>query len=196
MKLTKILLEYPGAFTPRPKEEWDKNQEEIKKRKEEEDKKRDPNYIIEQYIENGSVGGLEINGDYHDVEMLTSLPDNFTVRGDFVLSGCWHLAGLPKNLTVEGSFYMFDCWIKYLPDDLKVQFNIICYRCPLVDLPDNFTVEYQLELLHTKVSEIPYNLTIGTNLIIDHTPLIENYTAQEIKKMIEDRGGTVGEIWF
>lgn len=40
MKLTKLVLEYPGALTPRPKDEWDKNQDDFKERQ----KKR---YVIE-----------------------------------------------------------------------------------------------------------------------------------------------------
>ena len=195
MKLTKLLLEYPGAFTPRPKEEWDKNQEEIEKRREEERRKREPKYIIEQYIENGSVGDLEINGKFHNAVNLFTLPDNLTVNGNLTLIGCRNLIELPKNLTVEGSFFLQEGRIKYLPDDIKIRDSFVCYECPLEYIPDNFSIEGTLELVYTRVNEIPYNLKIGKDFNIDFAPLMEKYRGSEIEKIVKDRGGQiVGEV--
>ena len=61
----------------------------------------------------------------------------------------------------------------------------------ITSLPDNFKVGGSLILSDTKITSLPDNLEVGENLNLINTPLSEKYTKEEIKKMIEDKGGYV-----
>ena len=205
MKLTKILLEYPGAFTPRPEDEWEKNQEDMKER-------GDPAQKIEQYIENGSVGDLDLSTNSGTISsLLTSLPDNLTVNGNLLLHGCEDLTYLPKNLYVKGSLDISFTKVNKLPYDINIGENISAEYSALKELPDNFTVNGGLNITATPIKQLPKNLKVQYNLFIDdtmvsdipynleannflcsETPLANKYTEEEIFNMIVDRGGFRG----
>jgi hypothetical protein len=51
--------------------------------------------------------------------------------------------------------------------------------------------------MSTKITSLPNNLTVGGYLYLYYTPLAEKYTKEEIKRMIEDKGGKVrGDIYL
>lgn len=60
----------------------------------------------------------------------------------------------------------------------------------ITSLPDDLIVGNLLNIRDTKIQDIPVNLNIK-DMLVHGTPLSEKYTMEEIKEMIEDRGGTV-----
>lgn len=99
---------------------------------------------------------------------------------------------LPDNFTVRGSLDLSFSKIAKLPDNLKVGVNLILRDTEIKTLPDNLQVGSDLRIFSTKISTIPNNLKVGNDLIANHTPLAEKYTAEQIQKMVEDRGGYIG----
>jgi Leucine-rich repeat (LRR) protein len=85
--------------------------------------------------------------------------------------------------------------ITKLPNDLYVGGDFYLSKCKqLIKLPDDLYVVNNLTLSYTNISEIPNNLYVGTHLFIYDTPLAENYTVDEIRKMITSKGGTIKGI--
>jgi hypothetical protein len=50
-----------------------------------------------------------------------------------------------------------------------------------------------LYLSNTEITSLPDGLKVGGGLSLRNTPLSEKYTEEEIRKMIEDKGGNVGQ---
>ena len=161
--------------------------------------------------------GLKVGGSIVGIESeLEYIPDNFTVFGVLFLTGSKKLKMLPKNLEVHKSLYISDTGIKRLPDDIKIGGSILAANSKLEYIPDNFsvitinaisselkfipdnlTLLNDLVLNRTNVKSIPNNLKIGGNFHCGETPLQQKYTREQIKKMIEDKGGYVkGDIFF
>ena len=164
MKLTKILLEYPGAFTPRPEDERKRNQEDYTKR-------TDPRYKIEEYIENGSQGDLDLrNTSDLDASILSSIPDNFTVNGNLYASNCRKLKNLPKNLVVKGDLNISYTSVKRIPDDISIGRSLIVSNSKLEYIPDNFTVNGMLNISGCKnLRYLPKNLEVKGELVMIST---------------------------
>ena len=111
---------------------------------------------------------------FHDPESLT--PEDLNIRGDLDLFG-EGITSLPDNLTVRGDLDLENTKIK--------------------TLPDNLTVGGYLNLRGSKIDSFPNNLKIGSNLYLYNTSLGERYTKEEIRKMIEGKGGFVGgKVYF
>jgi len=69
--------------------------------------------------------------------------------------------------------------------DLDLQYSLIS------SLPDNLTVKGLLVLRSTQISSLPDNLTVGRFLDLIGTPLADKYSEEQIRKMIEEKGGEV-----
>jgi len=68
---------------------------------------------------------------------------------------------------------------------------------PITSLPDGLGVGGVLELSNTPINILPNNLKVGWGLFLRNTPLSKKYTKEEIRKMIEDKGGYVkGSIYL
>ena len=81
-------------------------------------------------------------------------------------------------------------------EDLNVKGNLNLRDTKISSLPDNLTVGGYLYLDSTKISSLPDNLTVKGNLYLDQTPLAEKYSKEQIRKMIEEKGGKVeGRIY-
>jgi len=76
-----------------------------------------------------------------------------------------------EELNVEGSLDLFNTKITSLPNNLQVRGDLNLYNTPITSLPDNLKVRGYLVLLDT--------------------PLGKKYTKEEIKKIIEKKGGYV-----
>jgi hypothetical protein len=48
-----------------------------------------------------------------------------------------------------------------------------------------------LWLAHTKITQLPNNLQVEKSLNLYNTPLAKKYSEDQIKQMIEDKGGYV-----
>lgn len=81
------------------------------------------------------------------------------------------ITSLPNNLQVGGDFWLFSTEITSLPNNLKV--------------------EGYLDLRNNPITSLPDNLKVGGDLDLGNTPLSKKYSEEEIKKMIEDKGGEV-----
>ena len=170
------------------------------------------NTPITSLPDNLKVGG---NLSLHNTP-ITSLPDNLTVGGYLILSNT-KITSLPNNLKVGGYLNLYNTPITSLPDNLTVGGNLNLPNTPITSLPNNLKVEGYLYLYNTKITSLPDNLTVGGDLDLSNapitslpdnltvrgdlflrdTPLSEKYTEDEIREMIEDKGGYVqGEIYF
>ena len=82
------------------------------------------------------------------------------------------------------------------PDDLKVGGNLDLEESLMKSLPDNLEVGGNLEIQYSQIESLPNNLKIEGNFDVAGTPLREKYSREEIKRMVEDKGGYIkGEIW-
>jgi hypothetical protein len=126
---------------------------------------------IQQYIKDGSKGDLDLGNT-----PITSLPDNLNMGGDL------NLANTP---------------ITSLPDNLNMGGDLNLYNTKITSLPDNLSVGGNLYLENTKITSLPDNLNVGGGLYLGNTPLSKKYTKEQIKQMIEDKGGYVkGNIYI
>ena len=101
------------------------------------------------------------------------------------------------DLNVKGDLdFDFKTPFTSLPDNLTVGGYLGLTNTPITSLPDNLTVEDHLFLSNTPITTLPNNLRVGGMLNLRHTPLSKQYSEDEIRKMIQDRGGDVeGEIY-
>ena len=90
----------------------------------------------------------------------------------------------------------------YAPDeltdeDLNVEGDLDLSYSSITSLPDNLKVEGDLDLENTRIKSLPDGLKVEGTLYLYDTPLSFNvYTKEEIKKMVEDKGGYIkGEIF-
>ena len=147
---------------------------------------------IQQYIKDGGKGDL----DLYDTP-ITSLPDNLTKVGGFLNLYDTPLTSLPDNLQVGRYLNLYNTPITSLPDNLQVGGDLILNNSQITSLPDNLQVGGDLELFNTQITSLPDNLQVERNLNLRDTPLSKNYTQEEIRKMIEGKGGEVkGEIFI
>jgi hypothetical protein len=101
-----------------------------------------------------------------------------------------------EDLKVKGNLDLLNTKITSLPDNLQVGDSLFLDNTPITSLPDNLQVGDSLFLANTPITSLPDNLKVGGYLYLSDTPLAEKYTKDEIRKMIEDKGGYVkGKIY-
>ena len=98
-----------------------------------------------------------------------------------------------KDLIVKDNLYLSDAKITQLPDNLQVEGYLNLYNTKITQLPNNLQVEGSLSLTNTKISQLPDNLQVEGSLFLLNTPLAEKYSKDQIKQIIEDKGGYVKE---
>ena len=76
-------------------------------------------------------------------------------------------------------------------EDLDVEGDLDLEDTKISSLPDNLTVGGDLNLAFTPISSLPDNLKVERHLFLDQTPLTEKYSEEQIRKMIEEKGGEV-----
>ena len=74
-------------------------------------------------------------------------------------------------------------------EDLNVGGDLDLENTPITSLPDNLKVGGVLYLRNTPITSLPDNLKVGGYLYLSNTPLAKNHTEEEIRKMIEGKGG-------
>ena len=130
----------------------------------------------------------------HAPETLTK--EDLNVEGDLNLKNT-KISSLPDNLKVEGSLNLENTQISSLPDNLKVWGYLSLENTPISSLPDNLTVGGFLDLRYTQITSLPDNLKVGGYLFLKNTPLADKYSKEQIRKMIEEKGGKVkGRIYI
>jgi len=77
------------------------------------------------------------------------------------------------------------------PDELNIDGNFDLNDTPITSLPDGLEVGDDLFLSRAKITSLPDGLEVGGNLWLENTPLAKKYTKEEIRKMIEDKGGEI-----
>ena len=92
-------------------------------------------------------------------------------KGDLNLNNS-PIDSLPSNLTGVGGYLNLE-------------------NSQITSLPDNLKVGGYLDLDKTKITSLPDNLKVRGDLYLNNTPLSKKYSEEEIKKMIEDKGGEV-----
>ena len=79
-------------------------------------------------------------------------------------------------------------------EDLNVEGTLDLRDTEITSLPDNLTVGGSLDLSFTQISSIPKNLQVELRIYLKNTPLADKYSKEQIKKMIEEKGGYVTAI--
>ena len=96
-----------------------------------------------------------------------------------------------EDLNVEGYLDFYNTQISSLPDNLTVWGYLSLESTEITSLPDNLTVGGWLFLRDTYISSLPDNLKVGISLDLRNTPLAKKYSEEQIKQMIEEKGGEV-----
>ena len=92
----------------------------------------------------------------------------------------------------KGKLDLYNIPITSLPDNLtKVGGNLDLRKTSITSLPDNLKVGGDLDLEKSSITSLPNNLKVGGNLYLADTPLSKKYSKEEIRQMIEDKGGKV-----
>ena len=152
-----------------------------------------------------SIPGIDDDGDgavtYEEAQAFTGdldlsgtpiekLPDNLKVGGSLDLDNT-PIERLPDNLQVGGGLYLDNTPIKELPDNLQVGGILFLTGTPIKELPDNLQVGGNLFLVGTPIEKLPDNLQVSGSLFLQRTPLSKKYSEEEIRNMIEEKGGYV-----
>jgi len=98
------------------------------------------------------------------------------------------------ELNVKGDLSFEDTKISSLPDNLTVGGYLNLYKTKISSLPDNLTVGGSLYLSRTPISSLPKNLQVELRIYLKNTPLADKYSKEQIKQMIEEKGGYVTAI--
>jgi hypothetical protein len=104
------------------------------------------------------------------------------------------LNGIPLSddeLHINGYLDLSGLNIPSFPDNLKVGGSVYLNSTNITSLPDNLHVGGELYLINTNITSLPDNLHVGGSLDLYNTPISKTYTEEEIRKMIEDKGGFV-----
>ena len=103
-----------------------------------------------------------------------------------------------KDLNIKGVLSLESISIPSLPDGLTITGNFSLIFNSLKSLPDNLTVGKKLWVAYNKIDSIPNNLKVGGDLDLrDNKFPKKKYSEDEIRKMIEDKGGYVkGKIFI
>ena len=95
----------------------------------------------------------------------------------------------------QGDLDLYNIKITSLPNNLQVGGFLDLGITKITSLPDNLQVGEDLYLYGTQITSLPDNLKVGGHLNLRKTPLSTKYSKDEIRKMIEDKGGDVkGDI--
>lgn len=103
--------------------------------------------------------------------------------------------GLPVSedeLNIEGHLRLGDTGVSFLPDNLNVHgFLSLTRLSKITHLPNNLTVHDDLYMNHTNIETIPNNLKVSGDLHLLYTPLSKKFGREAIRKIIEDKGGSI-----
>ena len=141
-----VLLRFPDPLPPPPK---------------------DYENIIQQYIQNGNKGDLDLMG--YD---KPTLPNNF-----------------PSE--IGGNLYLNDSSIKSLPDGLTVHGNLGLSKSSIKSLPNRLTVHGTLSLAGLPINSLPKDLVVkqrkrnrlADTIWLTNTPISKKYTKEELEAL-------------
>jgi len=97
----------------------------------------------------------------------------------------------PEESNVKGNLNLSFTKITSLPDNLNVGGDLDLSETSITSLPDNLQVGRSLNLSDSPIASLPNNLKVSGDLYLGFTPLSEQYTKEQIRQMIEDKGGYV-----
>ncbi len=104
---------------------------------------------------------------------ITSLPDGLEIGESLILEGCTSLTSLPDGLDVGWNLDLTGCTsLKSLPNGLEIGGSLDLEGC-------------------TSLTSLPNGLYVGTNLYLKNTYFAVMYSEDEIRDMIESKGGYV-----
>jgi hypothetical protein len=92
---------------------------------------------------------------------------------------------------INGGLNIYYSKITSLPDNLTIGGELSLIQSNITSLPDNLKVNGNLILYDINITSIPNNLKVDGNLELRQMPLSEMYNREEIRKMIEDKGGSI-----
>ncbi len=178
----------------------------------EQSKEGDPKNI--KYIPLNNLPDDSIISNDITLNNISHIPENLTVNANLNILDSKKIK-LPTKLTVKNNLWILRCGITSLPEKLEVG-ELQITNTPITSLPKNLIFsspkKSKLSFSKTNLLSLPDNLTVNTLLIntspinsipnnlnvnflgINNTPLNKKYTKEELKKIIEDKGGKVNRI--
>ena len=146
------------------------------------------------FLEAKDGNDIPLSIKFSNLDKFKITKDELNVKDTLELSFS-KIISLPDGLKVKEHLYLSHCkLLKSLPDDLEVGWDLILYNCTsLTSLPDGLQIGETLILSGcTSLKTLPSGLTVGWDLYLRDTPIAEMYSADEIRTMIENKGGYVG----
>lgn len=116
--------------------------------------------------------------------------EDLQINGHLEL-GAFDIKSLPDNMFVSGFLDLKRSKMTSLPNNLHVKNGIGLQQSKIESLGDNLRSDGTIFCDGSKLSSIPNNLYIGGDFHVWNTPLANKYSAEQIRKMIEDKGGQV-----
>jgi hypothetical protein len=169
-------------------------------------------YDEEGYItlpDNLTVTGDFINDGFYLSNENETLPKNLKVSGKLGLAststrqlppdlkvGKLHLIGeellteIPQGVYIGKTLEIKDCEsLKKLPNDMYLT-DLYIWNTPIETLPSGLVVTGECYLHGTNISELPDDIEIYGELSIMDSPIMDKYTAEELKKRYSIDGDT------
>jgi len=114
-------------------------------------------------------------------------------EGEEIYGGIWSKKSIIQQYSIHDNVF--------IPENIKSLYNLKYVKGDLslieckniTSLPNNLTVN-TLYINNSNISEIPNNLNINGTLYCNNTPLLEQYSVNEIRRLITNNGGSVRHI--
>jgi hypothetical protein len=135
--------------------------------------------------------GLSVGGNLLlNKTLIKELPDNLSIGGKLYL-GNIQIKSLPNNLSIGSDLNLMDTSITSLSIGLSVGGSLYLVNTKITSIPAGLSVGGGLDLSNTKVTSLSNDLSVGGTLWLRNTPISEQYTADQLKRMLP---GVKGKI--
>ena len=132
--------------------------------------------IIYEYVKNGSVGDLELDGS-----TLTHLPNWLVeVEEDLILTNS-NIEDIPDSLKIKGSIFAINSKLKEFRRSV-VFGDLDLDSTAIAKLPDGLIVHGYLSVQEVYLMELPEKLYVRDTLYMYHSLFMELSTIEIIKK--------------
>jgi hypothetical protein len=189
-KLIKILEDHPDDVQYRTNRNMPLGYSEIRKLPE------DMHIVGSVFLGDSQIRKLPskmyVTGDlFLNNSDVVKLPDDLYVGGMLSVNSCKELIEMPDKLTIGMNLQMGDNpKLLKIPNNLQIK-GWANLAEEIRELPDNLRANDYLSIIDCKkIGNIPNNLNVG-HFFIRGTPLAEKYTDEEIKEIVELKGGKI-----
>lgn len=146
----------------------------------------------ERMVIEGDLSIFDTDLEWYSLEKFY-FPETLEVRGDLRLFGSRYDI-LPETLTIQGNVGFSGLEPHHIFPKQVLAKSVLFGETTIKDISFNIRTKNYLSIEESKIEKISGKLEVGTTFFCGDAPLSEKYTEEEIKKMIEDRGGSFHKI--